>query len=281
MFVTRSRPDKKNDQATIKSKNSHLVRKNGLYYRYDTDAELRVLNRLWRLAGDRFNYLTPTRKPSGFACDVNAKRKRLYDAPKPPLDRWIAAHVLAPEPEAELLANRDSLNPEAIGRRSSWLPSQLLAPGMQSGPDGTCIRPQCGLEQRWSTWPLGCARAILRRYALPPGAPRRAKPAADDHRGWIEHVNGCGECHPDSMHRRGQNPLRLGIPCLSEGHQFLGAKDFAARGREVSTAHARTGREILEGRDAAHIIGLSHDHLPECDGLATSTTPRLAIQHKT
>ncbi len=38
IFFTRSRPYKKNDQATIESKNNHLVRKYGFYYRYDTGA---------------------------------------------------------------------------------------------------------------------------------------------------------------------------------------------------------------------------------------------------
>lgn len=57
IFFTRSRPYKKNDQATIESKNNHLVRKYGFYYRYDTDEERAVLNRLWKLVNDRFNYL--------------------------------------------------------------------------------------------------------------------------------------------------------------------------------------------------------------------------------
>jgi hypothetical protein len=35
IFFTRSRPCKKNDQATFESKNNHLVRKYGFYYRYD------------------------------------------------------------------------------------------------------------------------------------------------------------------------------------------------------------------------------------------------------
>ncbi|MGH3556550.1 MAG: integrase catalytic domain-containing protein [Mycobacterium sp.] len=47
IFFNRSRPYKKNDQATIESKNNHLVRKYGFYYRYDTDEERAVLNRLW------------------------------------------------------------------------------------------------------------------------------------------------------------------------------------------------------------------------------------------
>ena len=52
IYFTRSRPYKKNDQATIESKNNHLVRKYGFYYRYDTAEELALLNRLWPLEND-------------------------------------------------------------------------------------------------------------------------------------------------------------------------------------------------------------------------------------
>ena len=45
IFFTRSRPYKKNDQATIESKNNHLVRKYAFYYRYDTPEERALLNR--------------------------------------------------------------------------------------------------------------------------------------------------------------------------------------------------------------------------------------------
>ena len=126
IFFTRSRPYKKNDQATIESKNNHLVRKYGFYYRYDTDAERRVLNRLWLLVNDRFNYLTPTKKPVGFGSDRNGRRTRLYDKPKTPLDRLLAAKVLAPSQAAELLAYRDSLNPAAIARQIADHQTRLL-----------------------------------------------------------------------------------------------------------------------------------------------------------
>ncbi len=62
---TRSSPYKKNDQATVESKNNHLVRRYGFYYRYDTEDERRLLNRRWPLVNDRLNYLTPTVKPVG------------------------------------------------------------------------------------------------------------------------------------------------------------------------------------------------------------------------
>ncbi len=98
IFFTRSRPYKKNDQATIESKNNHLVRKYGFYYRYDTTAERTVLNRLWPLVNDRFNYLTPTKKPTGYGTDRHGRRTRIYDQPATPLQRLLAANVLSPAP---------------------------------------------------------------------------------------------------------------------------------------------------------------------------------------
>lgn len=126
IFFTRSRPYKKNDQATVESKNNHLVRKYGFHYRYDTDAERAALNRLWRLVNDRFNYLTPTKKPIGFGTDRNGRRTRIYDKPATPLQRLLAAKVLNAEQEAELIAYRDSLNPAAIARQIADLQAVLL-----------------------------------------------------------------------------------------------------------------------------------------------------------
>lgn len=126
IFFTRSRPYKKNDQATIESKNNHLVRRYGFYYRYDTDAERAVLNRLWKLVNDRLNYLTPTIKPAGYGSGRDGRRRRLYDKPRTPLDRLLAAGVLSPAQESELLAYRDHLNPAAIGRQIADLQASLL-----------------------------------------------------------------------------------------------------------------------------------------------------------
>ena len=126
IFFTRSRPYKKNDQATIESKNNHLVRKYGFYYRYETDEERAALNRLWRLVNDRLNYLTPTKKPTGYGSDRNGRRTRIYDKPQTPLDRLLAAGVLAPAQATELLAYRDSLNPAGLGREIADLQAVLL-----------------------------------------------------------------------------------------------------------------------------------------------------------
>lgn len=126
IFFTRSRPYKKNDQATIESKNNHLVRKYAFYYRYDTDEERAVLNRLWRLVNDRLNYLTPTIKPTGYGCARDGQRRRLYDKPTTPLDRLLAAGVLSTAQQSQLLAYREGLNPAAIARRIADLQNCLL-----------------------------------------------------------------------------------------------------------------------------------------------------------
>ena len=126
IYFTRSRPYKKNDQATIESKNNHLVRKYGFYYRYDTSEERHALNRLWKLVNDRFNYLTPTKKPVGWGQDKAGRRKRLYDKPQTPLDRLLAAGALAPAQERELLAYRNKLNPAAIARGIADIQAALL-----------------------------------------------------------------------------------------------------------------------------------------------------------
>lgn len=125
IFFTRSRPYKKNDQATIESKNNHLVRRYGFYWRYDTPEELLLLNQLWPLVNDRLNYFAPTKKPTGWATDRRGRRKRVYDTPKTPIDRLLAAGVLSASQEAELRAYRDQLNPAELARRIQSIQDRL------------------------------------------------------------------------------------------------------------------------------------------------------------
>jgi hypothetical protein len=126
IFFTRSRPYRHNDQATIESKNNHLVRRYAFYYRYDTPEELTVLNRLWPLVGDRLNFFTPTKKPIGWGTDRAGRRKRIYDTPATPFDRLLAAGILSPAQQAELTAYRDQLNPADLARRIGDLQSVLI-----------------------------------------------------------------------------------------------------------------------------------------------------------
>ena len=125
IFFTRSRPYKKNDQATIESKNNHLVRRYGFYFRYDTPLELDLLNQLWALANDRLNYLTPTKKPIGYATDHVGRRKRLYDNPTTPYQRLLNAGVLSPAQQHDLAAHKASLRPAEMAKRIHDIQQEL------------------------------------------------------------------------------------------------------------------------------------------------------------
>ena len=119
VFFTRSRPYKSNDHATIEPKNNHLVR------RYDTPAELDLLNQLWALVHDRLNFLTPTKKPIGWATDTTGRRKRVYDQPRTPYQRLLDANILSPTQQTELAAYKATLQPTTTAREITRIQQEL------------------------------------------------------------------------------------------------------------------------------------------------------------
>lgn len=142
IFFTRSRPYRKNDQATIESKNNHLVRRYGFYWRYDTPQALALLNQLWPLVNDRLNFYTPTKKPAGWATNRAGRRKRVYDTPRTPIDRLLAAGVLSPTQQAELRQRRDRLNPAELARRIQSIQDRLTGLARD-----TALNMQAALEE--------------------------------------------------------------------------------------------------------------------------------------
>jgi hypothetical protein len=94
-ITTRSRPYKKNDNAHVEQKNNDIVRKFAFYYRYDTLAELDLLNELYELVRIKFNIFTPTRKAVKYVEAGSGRRTRIYDKPKTPFDRLKDAGVLS------------------------------------------------------------------------------------------------------------------------------------------------------------------------------------------
>lgn len=127
LYFTRSRPYKKNDQASIESKNNHVVRKYAFYWRYDTQAQLSLLERLWVNVNDYMNYYTPTIKPVGWDTDTRGRRKRVYDTPKTPFDRLKDSGALTKAQTLEMEAYKASLNPAALARNITRIQSELTA----------------------------------------------------------------------------------------------------------------------------------------------------------
>lgn len=120
---TRSRPYKKNDQATVESKNNHVVRKHAFYWRYDTSEERGLLNELWRLVSLRLNFFTPTKKPVGYSETAGGRRRRLYDKPATPWQRVQRSNV--PVDVTQVEARIEGINPADLTRQIGRLQNEL------------------------------------------------------------------------------------------------------------------------------------------------------------
>lgn len=123
---TRSRPYKKNDQATVESKNNHVVRKHAFYWRYDTPEELAILNQMWRLVSIRLNFFTPTKKPIAYSTTADGRRRRVYDAPKTPWQRLQESGVLDAQHLSDVAARIDGVNPADLTRKINKIQMKLL-----------------------------------------------------------------------------------------------------------------------------------------------------------
>ena len=86
---TRSRPYRKNDQATVESRNNHVVRKYAFYWRYDTEEQRDLPDRLWEKTYLLLNLFTPTRKPVRVEQGRDGRRKTVYDHPRTPWARVL------------------------------------------------------------------------------------------------------------------------------------------------------------------------------------------------
>lgn len=123
---TRSRPYRKNDQATVESKNNHVVRKHAFHWRYDTPEELALLNELWELVSLRLNFFTPTKKPVGYATTAGGRRKRLYDTPATPWQRVLGSGLLTEQQRAAVAARVAGVNPADLTRRINQIQLRLI-----------------------------------------------------------------------------------------------------------------------------------------------------------
>jgi hypothetical protein len=125
---TRSRPYQKNDQAHVESKNNHvvLVRKHAFYWRYDTPAELELLNQLWRLVSLRLNFYTTTKKAAGYTTTADGRRKRIYDKPATPWQCLQASGVLDNQQLSKVAARIEGINPVDLTRQINAIQMWLL-----------------------------------------------------------------------------------------------------------------------------------------------------------
>lgn len=113
---TRSRPNKKNDNAYIEQKNWTHVRKTVGYLRYDTDEELILMNSLYEKELRLYkNFFSPVMKLIRKE-RVGGRVKRKYDTPKTPYQRLLGSGQISDEEKRELQIIYRSLNPAELKR---------------------------------------------------------------------------------------------------------------------------------------------------------------------
>lgn len=114
---TRSRPGKKNDNAYIEGKNWTHVRKVVGYLRYDTAAEMQILNGLYQgEMGLYMNFFRPVMKLVSKE-RIGGKVKRKYDKPRTPYERLVESGQIPEQVRLQLEATYLSLNPAELKRK--------------------------------------------------------------------------------------------------------------------------------------------------------------------
>lgn len=127
IYFTRSRPYKSNDNAHVEQKNGDVVRRHAFHYRYDTAAELKLLNALYGLVRVRLNLFTATTKATGWRSNKHGKKTRIYDKPRTPYQRVIDSGTLTEAKAAELAQLMETTNPADLTRGITTIQTQLIA----------------------------------------------------------------------------------------------------------------------------------------------------------
>lgn len=113
---TRSRENKKNDNAYVEQKNWTHVRKIFGYFRYDTSKELNIINDLYRnelrLYKNFFQPIMKLRKKTR----IGAKKHRKYEPAKTPYQRLMESEQINQQTKRQLKALYEQLNPAALKR---------------------------------------------------------------------------------------------------------------------------------------------------------------------
>jgi len=121
---TRSRPYRKNDSCYIEQKNWSVIRRTVGYGRYDTDKELRLLNKLYGYLRLYVNFFQPVRKLVQKE-RIGSKIKKRYDVAKTPYRRVLACPYIPEEIKMKLERQYAMINPAQFKREITKIQNQL------------------------------------------------------------------------------------------------------------------------------------------------------------
>src|SRR5215208_5894468 len=122
---TRARPGNKNDGCHVEQKNWTVVRTVVGYHRYDTAAELLLLNEIWQLQSKLTHYFYPQQKLIS-KIRKGAKVTKKHDDATTPFHRAIDHPTMAVERIVAMTRTYSLINPAATQRQIQALTAQLL-----------------------------------------------------------------------------------------------------------------------------------------------------------
>jgi len=112
LLFTRSRPDRKNDNAYVEQKNNTHIRQRLGYGRYDTKEQLDAINDLYRNELRLFdNFFRPIMKIASKEKINNSVCRKKYDTAKTPYQRLLESKQISQKQKQKLTEIYLSLNP--------------------------------------------------------------------------------------------------------------------------------------------------------------------------
>ena len=114
-----------NDNAHNEQRNGDWVRKHAFRHRYETDAELALLNQLWALVMARKNPAACV-KATGWTQTSAGRKKRIYDKPRTPYQRLLDTGVPRRHHPGPARTEHATLNPARFTTRINHIQTQLI-----------------------------------------------------------------------------------------------------------------------------------------------------------
>lgn len=123
--MTRSRPQRKNDNCYVEQKNFDTVRKLVGYFRYEAAEAVELLNQLYLAHGLLLNYFVPSQKLISKTRNGSTVSKR-YDVPSSPAQRLLKRTDLPLAVRRRVARALKELNPLTLASQVTRLQDQLI-----------------------------------------------------------------------------------------------------------------------------------------------------------
>jgi hypothetical protein len=136
---TRSRPGNKNDGSHVEQKNWTHVRELVGYLRFDSDAELAILNRIWELDRTFTNYLLAQQKIV-FKQRHGSKVTKRYDRATTPFERAMDRPSVVTKDREAMHGVMNAIRPGNLYRQIHDLTAQLERMALSKAP--APVKPQ-------------------------------------------------------------------------------------------------------------------------------------------